>query len=81
MTNTPQHTDQNTENLAARLIEIEQKLSHQEFAMEQAQNTIYEQGLLIAQLELSVKKLSDRLNEAASAANPVGPGNEKPPHY
>jgi uncharacterized coiled-coil protein SlyX len=69
------------ERLEERLIEIEQKLSHQDFAMEQAQETLHEQGLLIAQLEITIKKLSDRLNEAAGAANQVGPGDEKPPHY
>lgn len=64
-----------------RLIELEQKFAHQEFAMEQMQETLHEQGLLVHELEAKLKKLTDRLSEVMSSANPVGPGDEKPPHY
>lgn len=67
--------------LEQRLIDFEQKVSHQDFEIEELKTALHEQQLLIASLEKSLKKLSDRFNEAVGGTQPVGPGNEKPPHY
>lgn len=64
-----------------RIIDLELKISHQEVAIEELQNTVHEQGLAIAKLETTLKKLGERIEDYSSGANQVGPGNEKPPHY
>ena len=63
----------------SRLIDIEMKLSHQEFLIEELNQVVREQTETILKLEMGLKKLLDR--DAESAGRQVGPGNEKPPHY
>jgi SlyX protein len=64
-----------------RLIELEIKISHQDFAMEELQKVVYEQQESISQLEAKLKLLAKRFDETVGAGPAVGPGNEKPPHY
>jgi SlyX protein len=62
-----------------RLIDLEIKISHQEIAIEELQQTVFDQHSIIAKLEKSVKDLTDRIDGATG--KDIGPGNEKPPHY
>ncbi|RYZ64253.1 MAG: SlyX family protein [Proteobacteria bacterium] len=64
-----------------RLIDFEQKISHQEFEIDELKTALHEQQLVIAALEKSLKTLTERFNEAVGGGQPVGPGNDKPPHY
>ena len=63
-----------------QLVDLEIKISHQEIAIEELKQTSYEQHLTIERLEKELKRLNDRLDGAISPS-PIGPGNEKPPHY
>ncbi len=62
-----------------RLIELEIKISHQEIAIEELQQTVFDQSMTIEKLEKSLKNLTERVD--GSIAKEIGPGNEKPPHY
>ncbi|MGJ7917413.1 SlyX family protein [Massilia sp. LXY-6] len=62
-----------------RIIDIEIKLAHQENLVESLNQTIYEQGRRIDQLEAMVAKLAEHIRTLRDAGQ--GPVNEKPPHY
>jgi SlyX protein len=62
-----------------RFVDIEMKLSHQEYLIEELNQVVREQTETITRLEMTLKKLSARVSETADAR--VGTGNEKPPHY
>jgi SlyX protein len=62
-----------------RIIDIEIKLAHQENLVESLNQTIYEQGRRIGQLEAMVAKLAEHIRALRDAGQ--GPLNEKPPHY
>lgn len=65
---------------AAAFIELETKISHQEIAIDELKQTVFEQHLAIEKIEKEIKRISDRLAGVDSGPT-VGPGNEKPPHY
>ncbi len=62
-------------------IVLETKISYQEVAIEELQNTVHEQYLRIQKLEKSIKILTERFKAASQDDNPIGPAGEKPPHY
>jgi SlyX protein len=62
-----------------RFINIEIKLAHQENLVESLNQTIYEQGRRIDQLDAMVAKLAEHLRTLRDAGQ--GPVNERPPHY
>lgn len=62
-----------------RIIDIEIKLAHQENMVESLNQTVYEQGRRIDQLEAMVTKLAEHIRTLRDAGQ--GPLNEKPPHY
>jgi SlyX protein len=62
-----------------RFIDIEIKVAHQENLVESLNQTIYEQGRRIDQLEAMVAKLAEHVRVLRDAGQ--GPVNEKPPHY
>jgi len=62
-----------------RFIDIEIKLAHQENLVESLNQTIYEQGRRIDQLEAMVGKLAEHVRGLRDAGQ--GPVSEKPPHY
>ncbi|MCS0592650.1 SlyX family protein [Massilia norwichensis] len=62
-----------------RFIDIEIKVAHQENLVESLNQTIYEQGRRIDQLETMVAKLAEHVRALRDAGQ--GPVNEKPPHY
>jgi uncharacterized coiled-coil protein SlyX len=66
----------------ARIDELEARLAQQDQSILELSDEIYRQQQRIAQLELSVRHLANRLTEAAIApGEPAnGPADEVPPH-
>lgn len=62
-----------------RFIDIEIKVAQQENLVESLNQTIYEQGRRIDQLEAMVAKLAEHIRVLRDAGQ--GPVNERPPHY
>lgn len=62
-----------------RFVDIEIKLAHQEDLVETLNQTVYQQGRRIDQLEAMVAKLADHVRNLQEAGQQ--PLNEKPPHY
>ena len=62
-----------------RFIDIEIKVAHQENLVDSLNQTVYEQGRRIDQLEAMVAKLAEHVRGLRDAGQ--GPLNEKPPHY
>jgi SlyX protein len=65
---------------ADHIIELEMKISHQEVAIEELKQTVFEQHLALEKLEKELKRLNDRI-EGIDGGPTIGPGNDKPPHY
>jgi len=63
-----------------RFIDIESKVTHQEFLLEKLNQIVYQQQQKIDQLEETLVKLGKRLQETGNAQS-IGPADEKPPHY
>lgn len=62
-----------------RFVDIETKLTHQEDLVESLNQTVYQQGRRIDQLEAMVAKLAEHVrNQQETGQAPV---NERPPHY
>jgi len=64
-----------------QFIDLETKIAHQEVAIEELQQAVFEHHTTIERLEKSIKLLTQRFEAAMGGENQVGPGNEKPPHY
>ncbi len=64
----------------AHLIELETKISHQEVAIDELKQTVFDQHIAIEKLVKDLKRLTDRI-EGIDSGHSVGPGNDKPPHY
>ena len=62
-----------------RFVDIEIKLVHQEDLVDELNQTIYQQGRRIDQLEAMVSKLAEHVRTLQEAGQ--SPLNEKPPHY
>lgn len=63
-----------------RLIEIESKISHQEFLIEKLNEALIHQQQTVDRLEGTLNGLIKRLGNLSNEPE-IGPGNEKPPHY
>jgi SlyX protein len=63
-----------------RFIDIESKVTHQEFLLEKLNQIVYQQQQKIDQLEDTLVKLGKRLQETGTAPS-IGPADERPPHY
>ena len=63
-----------------RFIDLESKLAHQDYQLEQLSETIYRQQQQIDQLEKKLIFLKQKL-EAPQQALDIGPADDKPPHY
>lgn len=61
-----------------RLIDIETKLAHQEILIEELNRVISQQQADISELEKAVKILAKK---ARSETKPIGPADQRPPHY
>lgn len=64
-----------------RLIDIETKIAHQDFLIEELNQVIYEQQKTIDKLENSLTTLAKRFKDALAAENDIRGPDEKPPHY
>ncbi len=63
-----------------RFVDLETKISHQEALLEELHQVLYKQQATIDQLEMALKALVKR-SEDPLGNKPIGPGNQKPPHY
>lgn len=63
-----------------RLNEIEFKVSHQDILLEELNKIVTQHEETIKRLEAALKAMVKRLAAGIDGV-PVGPGNEKPPHY
>ncbi len=64
-----------------RFINIETKLAHQEFLVEELNQVIYSQQKQITDLENKILTLIQRVEGALTADDEIRPAGEKPPHY
>lgn len=65
----------------SRIIDLETKITHHKLAIEELQKVTHEQYLMIDKLEKSLAVLIERYKAVSANENPIGPANEKPPHY
>lgn len=63
-----------------RFIDLETKMTHQEYLLEKLNKIVCQQQDQIDRLEETLLSLGKRLQEAQAGLE-VGPANEKPPHY
>lgn len=63
-----------------RFIDLETKIAHQDFLLEELNQVLYEQQKTIGKLETMLTTLTKRLEGFGDCDNIRGPG-EKPPHY
>jgi SlyX protein len=64
-----------------RIDELETRLAHQDQAILELSDEIYEQQKQIARLELQCRELVERIESLAGGDAPTDAGDEKPPHY
>jgi Uncharacterized protein conserved in bacteria len=64
-----------------RIIDLEMKLTHQDYVVEQLNQTIFQQQLKIDELEVKLNGLVNRLKEMMGGEGTEIRGHEKPPHY
>ncbi|MEK2644676.1 SlyX family protein [Bdellovibrio sp. BCCA] len=63
-----------------RFIDLETKIAHQEFLLEELNQVLYQQQQTIDKLEGLLQALTKRLQGLGDGDDVRGPG-EKPPHY
>jgi SlyX protein len=61
------------------IIELQIKLAHQEDLVETLNDTVYQQGRRIDQLQAMLEKLAEHVRTHIESAQT--PLNERPPHY
>jgi len=64
-----------------QLIEIEMKIAHQEHTVALLNDALTSQQAQIANLELQVRVLTDRIKAISEAAPGGSEDNQPPPHY
>lgn len=64
-----------------RIINIETKLAHQEFLLEELNQVIYKQQQIIENLEKNIKFLAKQLDIGREVDSKIRLNTEKPPHY
>jgi SlyX protein len=64
-----------------RLVEIETKLAHQEYLLNELNDVVTKQQKVIMQLEEHYGTLVDRLRSISEALPADGSPDERPPHY
>ena len=69
-----------TEVAEQRFVDIETKLSHQEYLIDELNQVVRTQQEALDQLEKLVKTFFKRFRDGATDSE-IGPGNDKPPHY
>lgn len=63
-----------------RLIDLETKIAHQEYLIEELNQALYQQQKTIDKLEATITTLVKRYQELLAGGDDIRP-NEKPPHY
>lgn len=64
-----------------RIIDLEFKVAHQDYMLEQLSQVLYDQQKKIDQMELLIQQLGKRFKDALGAEGEDIRGHEKPPHY
>ncbi|MDB5968552.1 MAG: SlyX protein [Hydrocarboniphaga sp.] len=64
-----------------RLIDLEMRLSYQEAALETLSSEIARQSRLIEQLQLTMKRIAERMPDSPEGAARGSLSDELPPHY
>ena len=64
-----------------QLIDIETKIAHQEHTVAELNDALANQQTQIAQLELQVRTLTDRIRALAAAGPGTADDDAPPPHY
>jgi len=64
-----------------RIDDLEARLAQQDYSIAELSNEVYRQQRQIAELEVKVRYLSERLRAAASTENAASSADETPPHY
>lgn len=64
-----------------RLVEIETKLAHQEYLLNELNDVVAKQQETIMRLEERYGTLVDRVRSISEALPAGGPQDERPPHY
>lgn len=72
--------NESTMSSEQRFIDLETKIAHQEYLLEELNQVLYQQQKTIDALETTLKTLSKRLESLGDGEEIRGP-NEKPPHY
>lgn len=65
----------------ARIDELEARLAQQDHSISELSDEVYRQQQQIAQLEINVRQLAERLKAVAAPEHPSNPTDEIPPHY
>ena len=63
-----------------KFIDLESKLAHQEFQLEELSQVLYTQQRQIDQLQKLLNDLNKKVRDGANG-NEIGPADDKPPHY
>jgi len=69
------------EDMDARISDLEARLAQQEHAMLQLSDEVYAQQQQIAEFEIKVRHLSNRLQSLSDEGAASDPGPQIPPHY
>ncbi len=64
-----------------RLVNIETKITFQEYLIEELNKTVYQQQQKLERLEAICEALVRHIKSLAEAGNESKPANERPPHY
>ncbi len=62
-----------------RFVDLEMRISHQEYMIDELNKAIFQQQNRIDQLETTILELAQHLSERMDSN--MGPRHEKPPHY
>jgi len=65
----------------SRSVELESKISHQEFVIETLVRQVQEQGMAIYHLEAKLTAMEKKVIDLGEAFEGGAPVNQKPPHY
>ena len=64
-----------------RLIDLETKIAHQEYLLEELNQVLYEQQKTIDKMEATLASMGKRLKELLKGNEDIRGPDEKPPHY
>ena len=74
MTQAPTHTEK-------QIVDLETRIAHQDHAIHELGNEVYQQQKQIEKLERQLSHLAERMQSNDSAPATSNPADEIPPHY